>query len=167
MKLKLILLFLFIAVLTAACASAEAAQLPPAQEPLGTVEVKPDTSGQSRQSIEQGFSLGEGESVWIEDNQHQITLVEVIEDSRCPVNAECFWEGNAKVKILVGEEEYVLTLGKLLEGDVNSVALGDGLSLRVVEITPYPDSEQDGRPYEVTLIVEQETSQPYQYPAIV
>jgi hypothetical protein len=167
MKPKLILLFLMTAVLVGACASAEAAPGEPPGEPLGTVDAKPTTSDQSRTTIGQGFTLGEGESVWIEDDQYQITLVEVIEDSRCPVNAECFWEGNAKVLIRVGEEEHILTLGKLLEGDVNSVTLGDGLSLRVVEISPYPGSEQDGQPYQVTLMVENETSQPYQYPAAV
>lgn len=175
MKSRSLYLILLVPFLLSACRGTAAAAPEPTEEldqaaPTSTtVQPVPDRSSASepRRNMGEGFTLGEGETAWIEGDVYQITVEEVLEDSRCPQGAECFWEGNAKVQVRVGEEVYVLTLGKLRPGDQDSVSIGDGLVLRVVSITPYPGSDQDGQPYQVTLIIEQETSRPYNYPANV
>ena len=67
-------------------------------------------------------------------------------DSRCPINADCVWQGNASVKLTfkddVKEQELVMCLGAC---SVLSVPLPETVTLngtiykiKLVEITPYP-----------------------------
>ena len=57
----------------------------------------------SRPPVKMGeeFTLALGESVGIEQKGVLITFGKVIEDSRCPMNARCIWEGNARIEIRV------------------------------------------------------------------
>ena len=162
MKMKIILPVLLLTLLASACQSSAAAESSTVKTSSSGANSAQSQNNSDQESIGgarigEEFTLAEGDSIWIEKGMFLITLDGVIEDSRCPMDVECFWEGNAKVLVRVGEDEYILTLGKLLEGDTNSIPLGEDLSLRLVEITPYPGSEQDGQPYLVTLIVEPET----------
>ena len=85
-----------------------------------------------------------------------ITFVEVIEDSRCPADAMCVWQGNVKVRIEVGfgteVQQYVLTLGELLEGDANAVDIS-GHIISLLDVQPYPLASQPASfdDYEITL----------------
>ena len=46
----------------------------------------------------------------------KITFVEMVEDSRCPVDVECVWAGNAKIKVRItkGRKSKVLELNTTL-----------------------------------------------------
>jgi hypothetical protein len=68
----------FVLLLTA-CAAA-----PPSRAPVKTGEE---------------FTLALGESVGIEQKGVIVKFETVIEDSRCPMNARCIWEGNARISI--------------------------------------------------------------------
>jgi hypothetical protein len=48
------------------------------------------------------FTLAAGASASI-DGRYLVTFEEVPEDSRCPMNARCVWEGNARVALSVLE----------------------------------------------------------------
>ena len=48
------------------------------------------------------FSLAAGASASI-DGRYLVTFEKVVEDSRCPMNARCVWEGNARVALSVLE----------------------------------------------------------------
>lgn len=63
------------------------------------------TSPPARPPIKLGeeFALALGESVRIERENVTITFEKVIEDSRCPMNARCIWEGNARIAIRCGK----------------------------------------------------------------
>jgi hypothetical protein len=166
MKFRMIPILVVISAVLFACQNDQNPTPVPEEPPSEGSDVgKPLVDSNSAGHIGENFTLGEGESLWIEGDHFQVTVVGVLSDSRCPEGTNCFWEGNAKVQVTVNEEEVILTLGGLREGDQNAVPLGDGFSLRVVQITPYPGSAQEGQPYRVTLIVERETSQPYNYPA--
>ncbi|MEJ0087112.1 MAG: hypothetical protein WDO72_15660 [Pseudomonadota bacterium] len=65
--------------LLTACAAA-----PPARPPV---------------KIGEEFPLALGESVGIERKGIVLKFEKVLEDSRCPMNARCFWEGNARIAI--------------------------------------------------------------------
>ena len=45
------------------------------------------------------FQLALGESVGVEQRNVVIEFERVLEDSRCPMNARCVWEGNARIAI--------------------------------------------------------------------
>lgn len=47
------------------------------------------------------FTLALGESVGIDQQGVSVGFKEVVEDSRCPMNARCIWEGNARIAIQV------------------------------------------------------------------
>lgn len=89
------------------------------------------------------FTLALGETIMVEGERFQITLNAFLEDSRCPANAECFWAGQAKVKLTVNGEQVILTLGDLQEGDTNSLDLEDGAVLELLDVRPYPGSKGD------------------------
>ena len=49
------------------------------------------------------FQLAIGESVGVKGGIFIIEFSSVLEDSRCPMNARCVWEGNARVAVKVQE----------------------------------------------------------------
>jgi hypothetical protein len=55
----------------------------------------------SRPPVKAGeeFTLALGESVGIEQKGVLLSFDKVIDDSRCPMNARCIWEGNARIEI--------------------------------------------------------------------
>ena len=168
MRINLITILLLYFVAFSACQTQQNPEPQPEDKPTESVDSgKPVNNPAGSGGIGESFELGEGESLWVDGDRFQITVEKVISDSRCPEGANCFWEGNVQVQVTVGEDEIVLTLGGLREGDQNAVPLGDGLQIRVVGVDPYPGSVQEGQPYQITLVVERETSQPYNYPVSV
>ncbi|HAU21136.1 MAG TPA: hypothetical protein DCS24_00825 [Erythrobacter sp.] len=73
--------------------------------------------------------VGETQQVW--DNV-SITPVEVLEDSRCPIEAECVWEGRVRLKAQIDLDDAVsyLTL------DSDEPLRISGGSLSFAEIAP-------------------------------
>jgi hypothetical protein len=59
----------------------------------------------SRPSVRAGeeFRLALGESAAIEQKGITLKFEKVIEDSRCPMNARCIWEGNARIAIATSD----------------------------------------------------------------
>jgi hypothetical protein len=57
----------------------------------------------SRPPVKAGeeFTLALGESVGVESKGVLLSFDEVSEDSRCPMNARCVWEGNARIEVRV------------------------------------------------------------------
>jgi hypothetical protein len=74
--------------------------------------------------------------------QLSITLVRVENDSRCPSNANCVWEGNAEAVFIFrnGEEEAVFTLdtNASMQGSENEKEVL-GYSIKLNGLTPYPE----------------------------
>lgn len=162
MKNRINILLVVLVLILTACTASEV--VPARPSPEEDIPQSKPSSPEKGVQLGQSFSLMEGESVILTESQMGIAFVEVLEDSRCPTGMECFWEGNAKVLVFVGEEEYTLTIGKLLEGDQNAVELEDGSTLRLLLLDPYPDGSGGESNYRVTLIVEGESSQPFNYP---
>lgn len=132
---QLTYLAFLIAVLLAACASAATA-LPAGEHVLAL-----------------------GQSVASADGSVTITFVEILEDSRCPADAMCVWQGNVKVLIEVSQgteaQQFTLTLGELLEGDVNSITVGDS-TVTLTQVDPYPLASQPADPadYRITINIQ-------------
>jgi hypothetical protein len=49
------------------------------------------------------FDLAVGKVARIEGHTLHVYFAKVIEDSRCPMNARCIWEGNAKIAVQLGD----------------------------------------------------------------
>ena len=68
----------------------------------------------------------------------------VLEDSRCPANVQCVWEGNARVDFILkqeGRSEQIFTLntfaGFLTDTTVN------GIRFEMIDMLPYPVVDKD------------------------
>jgi hypothetical protein len=99
------------------------------------------------------FRLAVGEHVQIGDSNLFLWFESVPEDSRCPKNVTCVWEGNARARFRLrdnGHDEYVeLNTSSRFE-QRRRIAIG-ALVLRNVD--PQPPVE-DPKPYVVTLFIE-------------
>jgi hypothetical protein len=87
------------------------------------------------------FRLDVGEAVTIPDADLWLHFVDVAEDSRCPLQVQCVWAGDAAIAIEIapsfpGGDSATDTLHTTL--DPKSVALG-GYILQLVQVEPYPD----------------------------
>lgn len=63
-------------------------------------------------SLGQEFTLSAGQSVSIAGENLKIQFIEVINDSRCPINVTCIWEGRASclVQFTQGDTAYKVVL---------------------------------------------------------
>ncbi len=85
----------------------------------------------------------------------QIRFIGVPEDSRCPLDVECVWAGNAKIVLgvsLKDSDETVITINSTVDPQE---ALYAGYRIRFVSLKPERFSERLINPaeYRVTLIV--------------
>lgn len=73
-----------------------------------------------------------------------ITFKAVIGDSRCPEGVECIWAGEAHVRLVVdGTAEEILASDPVLAPE--AVIRRGNVTLRAINLTPYPGSRADTR----------------------
>ena len=114
-------------------------------------------------NINEIFTLKCGESVTVKPDNFDIGFCEVISDSRCPTNLQCFWEGVAGIKVWICESGQAANFIKLpiygyvaLEDTMNHVTvdtLGYRLSLLQLDPYPYEHEERDYSEYEATIFI--------------
>jgi hypothetical protein len=51
------------------------------------------------------FTIKVGEQAFIEAEDLTITFVSVVEDSRCPIDVRCTWEGNTRIVITLSKNK--------------------------------------------------------------
>lgn len=102
-----------------------------------------------------------GESLTLEN--HTIKFMEVLEDSRCPKNTTCIWDGGARVLVEVSEKgkenfEKILIFGKVNKGESDDKELLSYNNSKVIglKLNPYPNSEEAiaGEPYILFVYIE-------------
>lgn len=97
-----------------------------------------------------------GETTNLQDGKSWIKFTDV-EDSRCPTNVVCVWEGNAKVQLIYsdGTNEYTFylhTYGK--ESMPSETVIGD-LYFELSSVTPYSDgSDMTKDDYEIKVYLQ-------------
>ncbi len=81
-----------------------------------------------------------------------VNFVEVIEDSRCPTQANCIWAGRARIKVILEHQNGdAVTVEFSTEPDHNNVTFG-GYRIHLVKLEPYPSAEKAPAEKEVTAI---------------
>ena len=96
-------------------------------------------------------SIGIGDGAVFNPGEFRIQLLEVMEDSRCPTDAKCVWEGRAT--ILVGVSGNMVP--SLIEVTLGSPTRGvAGYTVDLIELDPPPslESDQEGGPAYVATI---------------
>ncbi len=105
-----------------------------------------------------GFRLGIGEAAFIKSEHLNLTFLEVSEDSRCPSDVVCVWEGQATVVAdlsALGESLGIFDL-TLRAGHVEvATQHARQYRLTLVGLDPYPISTHQTQPqeYQVTLVI--------------
>lgn len=109
--------------------------------------------------VAQTLTLRLGETVSLGAPGASLTVDRVLEDSRCPANAQCLWQGRVVLtgSVTLGAETLPFTLGTLkgFEDAPASFAAGP-YTLSIAAVDPYP-ATPEGLPdeaYVLTLAIE-------------
>jgi len=102
------------------------------------------------QSPPDGLEVGQTFTV----NETRITFAQVEEDSRCPCDVACFWEGVATVRLMAGSD--TLRIYTTDNGGFSKSILFEDKTIRLISLLPepcngQPDSQDD---YRLTVTVE-------------
>lgn len=84
------------------------------------------------------ITLKIGESVEVNGADLIIGFDKVVDDSRCPTGAECFWEGQAEVNLLLNKTKEVLVIMRAGQEDLAKDTL-DNIVVTLLDVRPYPD----------------------------
>ena len=109
----------------------------------------------------QEFVLGGGQQVAIRGTDLRLRFTDVLEDSRCPTDVECFWTGQARIAVDAGLGQDTPTS---LEFNTNPAPgqgkltndLG-GYTIELKSLDPYPKTPDDSpalTDYSATLLVQ-------------
>ncbi|MFL5500873.1 MAG: hypothetical protein ACJ79Q_06520 [Gemmatimonadaceae bacterium] len=101
------------------------------------------------------FALALGKTATISGTGTRMTFRQVSDDSRCPVDVQCVWAGDAKIELVVsrsGSQDDAKILS--LAPPNNETSSGD-LRIRFVGLAPAPRSTEDRaqRKYVAHLVV--------------
>src|SRR6185312_1409587 len=112
-------------------------------------------------SLGQEFVLGGGQEAVFSRNDLSVRFSELLEDSRCPTEVECFWTGQARVAVKLQPTGSPSTTAYFNTNpapgeNLQSVRAGD-YSIELVKLEPYPRTPDDPisfSDYRATLLVQ-------------
>jgi hypothetical protein len=103
------------------------------------------------------FTLVPGQTAAIKGTDTRITFRQVREDSRCPVDVTCVWEGDAKIELIISrngtaDETKIVSITP----PNNEIRTGN-LRIRFVSLAPVPRQADAGTPrkYRGEFVVDQ------------
>jgi hypothetical protein len=81
------------------------------------------------------------ETLYNYENKLILRMDSVLNDSRCPSNVQCVWEGNAEVRFLFTvdsiQTDFVLNTNGGMQ--FNSDTVIGGFSIKLLDLSPYPE----------------------------
>jgi hypothetical protein len=93
-----------------------------------------------------------------------VKFIEVLEDSRCPKEVTCVWEGRARVMVEVVETDKTtfqkeLLFGAKLKGETvdNTILIAENIIIRGLDLLPPPISKVDEvrEPFVLLIYIEE------------
>lgn len=110
--------------------------------------------GLTEVSLNQEFELSTGQSARVAGSDVVVTFEAVPADSRCPLDAQCVWAGNALVRLRVHTPDLdsLVELNTTLEPRSGAVG-GVTLELRDLEPTPRLGEPPENRRYRARLLI--------------
>ena len=117
-------------------------------------------SSPTRPAVNEEFTLAPGQTAEVAGTPLQITFQTVRDDSRCPTDVTCIWEGDATVvlKVKDGTDETSQELHTSEGGDRSRKAPAGRYTISLVKLDPAPRSTQpiEASAYRATLSVKRE-----------
>ncbi|MHC5741362.1 MAG: hypothetical protein ACYTXT_05540 [Nostoc sp.] len=113
-----------------------------------SIEVKSIAQGNHQQlmarvgtALNTPFYLRYGRTVYLPTENIEIKFSKVIQDSRCPSNVTCIWQGQVIIGLDIiknGRQVSTLTLTLIPGRDALPIQFLDKYSVRLIEVSPYP-----------------------------
>ena len=116
---------------------------------------RPPAPAAPRVPFGQEFTLAVGEAAAVADTGVVLRVESVADDSRCPGDVQCVWEGDAVVHVTAEGPGSVRQPYELHAGRGAREVDHEGLRIRLVRLDPPARSDRTPRPgdYRVTLLV--------------
>lgn len=97
--------------------------------------------------LKQDFPLSGGQEAVIRGADLHLRFTDVLEDSRCPTEVECFWTGQARVAVSVQPAGHSPTTVEFntnpAPGQTVRAAQVDGYTISLKSLDPYPKTPDD------------------------
>jgi hypothetical protein len=117
-------------------------------------------SSPTRPAVNEEFTLAPGQTAEVAGTPLQLTFQGVRDDSRCPADVTCIWEGDATVllKVKNGTDETTQELHTNEGGERSRKAPADGYTITLVRLDPETNSTRpiEAGAYRATLRVARE-----------
>ncbi len=109
--------------------------------------------GQTQKEDEVTVSIGDAKRFG--DTAVEARFVEVLEDSRCPEGVDCFWAGNARIRIEVNRYHKTILCFELDTNGPTPFVNFDRFRITLKALDPYPkaDKPADRSAYNATLVI--------------
>jgi hypothetical protein len=110
-------------------------------------------------SLNEAFTLSGGQDGLIPSERLRIRFADVMEDSRCPTQVECFWTGQARIAVSVQPDGSGSTTVEFntnpAPGQTVKVATAGQYSIELQSLDPYPQTPDpiSLEDYRATLVV--------------
>ena len=88
--------------------------------------------------LNKSIELKYGELIKNADYQISIVLDSVLNESRCPAGAECFWAGNAAVRFVYSSANSKVSFILNTSSSFRTDSLIEGYRIKLITLTPYP-----------------------------
>lgn len=103
----------------------------------------------SNQILDEGFLIRFGQQVSIPSENLLIKFYDLLDDSRCPINVICFWQGEATIELLISHEDINNIKAELkIEGYVDKSNTSShkfidtlGYRFTLMQLDPYPHTD--------------------------
>src|SRR3954453_14343807 len=99
-------------------------------------------------ALGQQFPLSGGQEATFAGENLRVRFTDVLEDSRCPTEVECFWTGQARIAVAVepaGRAATILDFNtNPAPGQNVQTAEVDGFTVELKSLEPYPRTPDEG-----------------------
>ena len=87
------------------------------------------------------IEIANSETKYNFENNLALRMDSVLNDSRCPLNVQCVWEGNAEVRFLLTVDSIQTDFVLNTHGgnSFNSDTVIGGYSIKLLDLSPYPE----------------------------
>lgn len=104
------------------------------------------------------FNLEVNQIANLDGENLTVQFVGIESDSRCPTGLRCFWQGQVKATVSIGQNGEDLgkfTLIKAVGQSSSAIATVAGYEIKLLDVSPYPqqNSQPDVADYVVTLTI--------------
>ena len=110
--------------------------------------------------LDQEFSLHGGQEATISGENLRLRFTDVLEDSRCPTQVECFWTGQARIAVVATQPQAEPTTVEFntnpAPGQTRQTVEVDDYTVELKSLDPYPQTPDDAtalEDYSATLSV--------------